>query len=308
MADNGLPRSLTENWRFFVNTQLWPRSTRFDPPGWLQNFTAEEMPFAVRLLEGFTYFSAELVEAMFLGAFKNVSQLVVQNKENYFSASTQWSRFIDSLVVVRVEGRRSSEADSGYIFTRLARDVLGIDESQILSPAQALERLRQSPKGNVVFVDDFVGSGEQFEDTWGKVHELSGYSHASFKSTVLAIGSNTVGFYYCPLIATETGRNLIRNVCPLVRIFPAHVLPESYSALSPQSVIWREDMRESGPQFIQRVSDRAGIPDLDGGEGCWRGYRKLGLALAFSHGWPDAILPIFTLDDGRWKPLLKAAA
>ena len=308
MADNGLPRSLTENWRFFVNTQLWPRSTRFDPQGWLQNFTAEEMPFAVRLLEGFTYFSAELVEAMFLGAFQNVSQLVVPNKENYFSASSQWSRFIDSLVVVRVEGRRSSDADSGYIFTRYARDVLGIDESQILSPSQALERLRQSPKGNVVFVDDFVGSGEQFEDTWVKVHELSGYSYASFQSTVAAIGSNTVGFYYCPLIATETGRNHIRSVCPLVRIFPAHVLLESYSALSPQSVIWRQDMRESGPQFIQRVSDRAGIPDLDGGEGCWRGYRKLGLALAFSHGWPDAILPIFTLDDGKWKPLLKAAA
>jgi len=152
LADDGLPRSLTENWEFFVSVQLWPRSTRFDQHGWLQNFTAEEMPFAIRLLEGFTFFSAEVAEAMFRGAFQNISQLVVQNKENYFSASAQWANFVDSLIIVRVEGHRSSDADSGYIFTRHARDLLGIDEHQILSPPQALERLRQAPKGNVVFV------------------------------------------------------------------------------------------------------------------------------------------------------------
>lgn len=301
-----LPPSAMENWKFLVTSQLWPRGARFDLKGWLENFDPEDVKYAVRLLEGFTFFSAELVEALFHGAFQNISQLVIQNKENYFSASAQWNQFVDSAIVVRVEGRHSSDADSGFIFTRLARDTLGIAEEQILSPAKALERLRKSPRGNVVFVDDFVGSGEQFETTWNKIHQLRDMVHLSFKSLVSTIGSGSVGFYYCPLVCTDAGRSHITKVCPLVRVVPAHVLPETYSALSAESVIWRADMRTDGPEFVRRASEKAGIPDRDGQEGCWRGYRKLGLALAFSHGWPDAILPIFTHEANGWKPLLKA--
>jgi hypothetical protein len=301
-----LPTSATENWKFFVSSQLWPRGARFDVTGWLENFQAEELKFATRLLEGFTFFSTEIVEALFRGAFQNISQLVIDNKDNYFSASAQWNQFVDSAIVVRVEGRHSSDADSGFIFTRLARDTLGIAEDQILSPAKALERLRKMPRGNVVFVDDFVGSGEQFENTWNKIHQLSDMAHASFRSVVSTIGAGAVGFYYCPLVCTDKGRKHITSACPLVRLVPAHVLPESYSALSSGSVIWRDDMRIDGPEFVRTASEKAGIPDRDGEEGCWRGYKKLGLALAFSHGWPDAILPIFTHEANGWKPLLKA--
>ena len=33
-----LPPTVAENWKFFVNAQLWPRAARFDPKGWLENF------------------------------------------------------------------------------------------------------------------------------------------------------------------------------------------------------------------------------------------------------------------------------
>lgn len=158
-----LPPTVAENWKFFVNAQLWPRAARFDPRGWLENFNAGDQKYAIRLLEGFTYFSGELVEALFRSAFQNLSQLVVQNKDNYFSASAQWTQFVESAILVRVEGNHSSEADSAFIFTRMAREIVGIQEEQILSPAKALERLRATPRGNVIFVDDFVGTGEQFE-------------------------------------------------------------------------------------------------------------------------------------------------
>ena len=300
-----LPPTVAENWKFFVNAQLWPRATRFDPKGWLENFDARDQKFAIRLLEGFTYFSSELVEALFRGAFQNLSQLVVQNKDNYFSASAQWTQFVESAIVVRVEDHHSSDADSGFIFTRMARDIVGVYEEQILPPAKALERLRATPRGNVIFVDDFVGSGEQFENTWTKTHRLSNHAVASFKSLVATIGSHSVGFYYCPLICTEIGRQHISGACPLVKVVPAHILPDTYSALSGNSVIWRDDMKIDGPDFVERASAKAGIPLRDGQEGCWKGYRKLGLALAFAHGWPDATLPIFTHQANGWKPLLK---
>ncbi|MGW8305317.1 MAG: phosphoribosyltransferase-like protein [Achromobacter pulmonis] len=300
-----LPPTVAENWKFFVNAQLWPRAAKFDPKGWLENFEKGDQKYAIRLLEGFTYFSSELVEALFCGAFQNLSQFVVQNKDNYFSASTQWNQFVESALVVRVEGHHSSDADSGFIFTRIARDIIGVQEEQILPPAKALERLREAPRGNVIFVDDFVGSGEQFENTWTKIHQLSDFATGSFKSLVATIGSHSVGFYYCPLICTEIGRKHISGACPLVKVVPAHILPDTYSALSDNSVIWRDDMRVTGPEFVERASNKARIPFRDGQEGCWKGYRKLGLALAFAHGWPDAILPIFTHQENGWKPLLK---
>lgn len=300
-----LPPTVAENWKFFVSAQLWPRATRFDPKGWLENFDASDQKYAIRLLEGFTYFTDELVGALFQGAFQNLSQLVVQNKDNYFSASSQWTQFLESAIVVRAEGNYSSDADSGFIFTRLARDKLGVQEEQLLSPAKALDQLKATPRGNVIFVDDFVGSGEQFENTWRKIHQLSDLGAASFKSLVATIGSGAVGFYYCPLICTDVGRDYIARKCPLVKLVPAHALPETYSALSSSSVIWREDMKVEGPLFVERASVKAGIPFRDGQEGCWMGYRKLGLALAFEHGWPDAVLPIFTHQKNGWKPLLK---
>jgi len=300
-----LPPTVAENWRFFVNAQLWPRAARFDPKGWLENFDATDQKYAIRLLEGFTYFADDLVAALFRSAFQNLSQLVVQNKDNYFAASSQWTQFLESAIVVRVEGHNSSDADSGFIFTRMARDRLGVQEGQLLSPAKALEHLRAKPRGNVIFVDDFVGSGEQFEHTWRKVHQLPNFAYVSFKSLVNTIGSGSVGFYYCPLICTEIGRDHIAATCPLVKVVPAHVLPETYSALSSKSVIWRDDMQSDGPLFVERASAKAGIPYREGQEGCWTGYRRLGLALAFEHGWPDAVLPIFTHQENGWKPLLK---
>ena len=300
-----LPPTVAENWKFFVNAQLWPRAAKFDPKGWLENFDAADQKYAIRLLEGFTYFADELVGSLFQAAFQNLSQLVVQNKDNYFSASTQWTQFLDSAIVVRAEGNYSSDADSGFIFTRLARNKLGVQEEQLLSPAKALDQLKATPRGNVIFVDDFVGTGEQFENTWKKIHPLSDMGAASFKSLVATIGAGAVGFYYCPLICTDVGRDYIARNCPLVKLVPAHALPDTYSALSSSSVIWRDDMKVEGPSFVKRASVKAGIPFRDGQEGCWMGYRKLGLALAFEHGWPDAVLPIFSHQQNGWKPLLR---
>lgn len=296
-----------EVWKYFVRVRLWPRQTQFDPKGWMSNFDDAERPFAARLLEGFTFFSNELVAATFRSVFKNLSQVVLRNRSNYLAAANEWAAFVDSVIVVRVAGQIASEADSGYIFTRLSRDVLGIAEGRLMSPQAALESLRKQPHQSIVFVDDFVGTGEQFVGMWERVHELSN-AWASFKSLALTSGAGSISFYYVPLICAERGRGYIAEKCPQVKLLPAHVLAPSYSALATDSVIWRDDMAATGPKFIEKVSERAGLRDLDGNEGCWRGYRRLGLALAFEHGVPDATLPIFTVANDNWKPLIKSAA
>lgn len=295
-----------EIWKYFVKVGLWPRQTRFDPRGWMSNFTGDELPLASRLLEGFTFFSNELVAAMFRAAFKNISQVAIKSRSNYLAAVNDWENFVDSVIVVRVAGQVTSEADSGYIFTRLARDLLNIPEVRLLPPQAALETLRRNPRRNVVFVDDFVGSGEQFVEMWKRIHQISD-CWTSFNALALASGAEGIGFYYIPLVCADKGRRHIAENCPQVKLLPSHALAPSYSALAPDSVIWREDMADAGPLFVEKISARAGVRDLDGAEGCWRGYHKLGLALAFDHGVPDATLPIFTVSRDDWKPLVKSA-
>lgn len=292
-----------ERWKYFVDVQLWPKRANFDPVGWIGNFKPDEIRYALRLLEGFTYFSQELVPQMFRSAFLNLSQIVLTQKTDLESAKTTWSQFISSLIVVRVTGEEPNDSDSGFTFTRYARDYLNIPQEHILSPEQAIKRFLFSLQGNVVFVDDFVGSGNQFIDTWERQYEIGSEAH-SFKDIQVAAHGD-VRFYYCPVICTELGRQNINKSCPSVKILPAHFYGEAQSALSPSSSIWRDDMRTEGPEFVEEASRRGGIPDLDGAVGCWRGFHKLGLSLAFAHGWPDATLPLFYFTENNWKPLLR---
>jgi len=295
-----------DTWRYFVEVGLWPKRAKFDPASWLENFKPDEVALALRLLQGFTYFSGELVQQMFRSAFMNVSQIVVSQKGNYLSAKSEWSRFLANARIVRVTGETPSDADSGYIFSRLARDVLGIPEGQIQGPYQALRDILQNPDGNVVFVDDFVGSGNQFIETWERPQPL-GSSQNSF-ATIASATRGRIGFYYCPVICTDMGRQAIKAACPEVEVVPAHLIDSRHSVLSSDSVIWREDMRHEGPEFVRNTSARAGIADLQGKVGCWTGFQGLGLALAFEHNWPDATIPLFYWNQNDWKPLLKKGA
>jgi len=287
-----------------VATGLWPKKANFDPAAWMSNFNISERPLAQRLLEGFTFFSDELVKQMFRSAFLNLSSLIVSHKDGYESARREWSTFVDSMIVVRVTGEIPSDADSGFAFSRHARDILMLPEERIASPSSALNYLVAGGTGNVLFVDDFVGSGNQFCDTWERIYATSS-GEISFKG-LSSQSSCNASFFYCPVICTELGRENIHDRCgSVVRIVPAHFYGSRQSALSADSSIWRDDMRTEGPDFVRHASERAGIPDLDGKEGCWRGFYKLGLALAFSHGYPDATLPLFYTDANGWKPLLR---
>jgi hypothetical protein len=291
-------------WKYFVDVRIWPLRAKFDPAGWMSNFTDSELPLARRLLEGFTFYSADLVEQMFRSAFANLSQHAISTRTDFAIAKSQWSGFLAEAIVVRVTGEQPHDADSGFMFSRMTRDVIGLPESQILSAEKAITTLQGRGWGNLIFVDDFVGSGNQFVKTWKREYNISG-SRISFESLLKRVPA--ISTYYVPILCTEYGRTEIRRSCPDVQIVPAHFLPAEYSALSPKSLIWREDMETTGPAFIETASKRAGIPDLNGQVGCWRGFHKLGLAVALSHGYPDATLPIFYWEKNGWKPLIRRA-
>lgn len=283
---------------YFRDVGLWPRTEVLDPQGWLSNFTEEEMPLAIHLLNAFQFFSEDLTDSLFVAAFQGLSTEV--SRRGRSAGRAAWSSLVDRAIVTPVEGERPNPTDSGYAFARRARRLLDIPEARILRPAQALGQLI-SAATPIIFVDDFVGSGNQFIETWARPygHDVAAQA-VSFKSVAQIRGGD---FYYCPLICTEYGAERIRATCPEVHLMPAYVISARDGALHAESRLWPRELLPLARQFIESASQRAGIPPA--GTSGWQGFHALGLALGFAHSVPDATLPLFYWEAQGWRPLIR---
>jgi hypothetical protein len=288
-----------ERCRYFTRVGLWPTiAGGVDPEAWLDNFDADEEPFAVYLLNAFLYFADHVMDRVFVHAFQALSRPVMRFAQHATHAQ-EWADFVDTCVVTAVRGERPAPTDSGSLFVRRARGLLGIPKGRILEQADAIAAVRAGRASKVVFVDDFVGTGNQLIDTFGRAYEIGG-EKLSFKSLADA-GIGT--YYYCPIAATARGTERIRRDVPQLQISAGHILPDRYSALHPESLIWPEHLRGGSREFIYKASVRAGIPDAASKTEHWEGFGQLGLALGFAHGTPDATLPIIWWAENGWTPL-----
>src|SRR6185295_8963657 len=222
--------------RYFVETHLWPLETKLDPNAWLSNFLEEEEPHALHLLNHFFYFSKPLVERLFVASITGLSSRVLSSKNAYVRARSEWRDFISSAYFVRVTGERPSDADSGFLFSRMARQELGILEAHIAGHEELLSYLLLDPDLPVIFVDDFVGSGAQFITMWYRNYPLPDGRVVSFEAHTK--NTRRPALYYCPLICTSHGLGNITTNCRNVNVCPAHVVDDRYNALSAQSILW----------------------------------------------------------------------
>lgn len=284
---------------YFVDVQLWPIHSLIDPDMWLSNFKPEEMDHAVQLLYSFMYYSEPLIDEMFVASFQGLSREIMSRSPSLLNVRAAWRAFVDSVIVTRVTGEIPSDTDSAYTFARKARQLLGIPEERILSPQEVLLQLYNHGPQPVVFVDDFVGSGDQFITTWERPVSLPNAVTVSFKKLASRRGSQ---FFYCPTLCTQSGYERLERECPGVTLSPAHIISNRYSAFAPDSLIWPPELLPTASDFIQEASIRAGVHGIS-----WRGYNDLGLVVAFLRSVPDATLPIIYWNENGWKPLIQRA-
>ena len=170
-------------------------------------------------------------------------------------------------------------------------------ELHIMSHEKVFTRIQGGFNRAIVFVDDFVGSGDQFISTWNRIPSNQ---YESFRT--LATGSQAK-FYYCPAFCTQPGLDSIKSNCPEVSVNPGVLIPDNYGALAPDSIVWPSQLRSTAENFLHSASTRAGIP-----ENLWRGYASLGLTIAFEDSVPDATLPIIYWEKNGWHPLMRRTA
>ncbi len=285
---------------YYTKVGLWPLPlSGVDPRGWLENFRAHEERHAVYLLNAFLYFADFVIDRVFVAACHGLSHRAIQQQTEGADEVACWNAFLEGLIVTAVRGERPAPTDSGPLFTRRARHRVGIDKTRILDQRDAIAHTARTG-GDVLFVDDFVGTGNQFVDTFRRTFEIGnrGFSFASLYSA--GVGR----YFYCPVVATMRGMERITTEFPNVVINPGHALSARYSVLHPDSLIWPDDLKDTAAEFLYGASMRAGIPDDPASVNHWEGFGRQGLALAFAHGTPDATLPLLWWDrDELWTPL-----
>lgn len=297
---------LNEKCSDFAKFQIWPLRSRLDARAWLGNFENQDLPLARHLLNAFTYFSDDLTRQLFLAGLQGISALPSWRAKRSANIFAEWSGFLNRLSLTYVTGEVPSPADSGHLFIRKARDHAGITEKQIFSPFEALRRIVvDDDRSPLVFVDDFVGSGDQFTDTWEREYDFNG-KVTSLRDTTsdLERSGTPLEVFYAMAVCTEYGLDNIRRHCPGVEVSAGNVLDERYSVFHSESLVWPGKLVVEGQAMIRRISLSLGLPNDDSEWGLF-GYHALGLAIGFAHKTPDATIPLFRYRSENWRPLVK---
>lgn len=289
-----------EKMRFYREMQLLPSAKGFDFENWLENFnTPEDKEIAAQILNNFIYIPDEVIDQMLRTAVGRCGY--------YFSKlDSTWTHnsFKDNCWYSFVQGENTDDAtDSGFIFTRKLREQLNIPDDRILKYDSLFKKLEDNAAvpQNVILVDDFVGSGAQTDKAWND-HKFGAFN--------LTLNELEQSFHhrivYAPLVVNEMGLSRIQRRCPNLHLEYIHKLGLEYSLLNVNGHCWDGDHVKYGKflNLLSRVAAQENIPNRGGDHvNDILGFGRQCLAIAFSHGIPDACSAFFYWETATWKPL-----
>lgn len=282
----------------FSACSMWSREPHVRPRAWLNNFEEHERPIAAVLLDHFVFFGSEATNYMLASTLRRLTAFVRE-----YRGEENLKRFTRDAVFTPVLSETPNPTDSGGLFCRKVRQVLGIPDTRFVSLEQAYESAANEVP--VIFVDDFIGSGDQMESTWDRkispgrsFRELASNSHLD--ATYLA------------LVGTESGCIRLSRDCPELRLVVAHILDQSHSIFGIPSNPLRpdlDDLPNRVDQLLDKYQSQLHLPAYFSTTREKKyGYSDLGLLLAFEHSVPDATVPlIWASGSNDWTPLARRA-
>lgn len=290
------PEAVLDAKEFLASLGAWPPiPAEANPRKWLDGFDNHHQPHALAILDSLIYISTKQVRKMFESGIHTLSGEVSSTAETYQEKKHAWNAFLHNAIFSMPTGEKPSPADSGFAFMRMARDVLNVGEDRLAFPNDLRDRLAvAAPESPLIFIDDFVGSGEQFTETWTR-QMWDEYP----RSVEELVSQSQTPVYYVPLVATQFAVDRLINEAPNVHLRPSHVLAEEYSILHPKSVMLPEELRAGARDFLEEASANAGIVN-----DYILGFYDLALGFAFEESIPDASVALYWSKEGSWHPLI----
>ena len=275
---------------------LWPAEPQLRPRAWLENFEESDQHIAAFLLDKFTFYNKRLTDALLVSSYNSIGDGTIKGPSAPDSAVLMNS--LKSAIFTPVKGEKPNPTDSGYVLCRKARQLLKVDEAFVLDTPEALSHAYGG--GTVIFIDDFVGSGDQFISTWRKPDNRGrSFDFAQRDAGFVAI--------YITLVSTDFGLENIHKAAPTVAVCTTHVLEKRstiYGVLAEYP-----NMRFPVMRFLKKYTPRLRPSELyiaNNPKYLVRGYKIRGLMFGFEHSIPDATLPIFWAPGvNDWEPLIE---
>lgn len=271
---------------------LWAREPKIRPRAWIANFELEDREIAALLLDNFIYYNAEHTDALLLSAYNSIASIDICKDSDAIK------ELINNSVFTIVTGENPNDSDSGYHFIRRLRQLFSIPESKIVSFSGALEHADVG--GTVIFVDDFLGSGEQFIKTWDRnsPNDIKTFNTISKRNGFKSI--------YINLVAVQKGLDNLKKHCPNLYVITAHILNDNSTI---KGISQQRGITQLGLEmFLSKYSSRL-TPVEDhiskNTDFLMKGFHEIGSLIGFDHGVPDATLPIFWSSGTEgWVPLI----
>lgn len=303
MRGDAYVNSVLERCDLLRRAGLWPSESHLRPREWLHNFDEADRTVAASLLENFQFYNQRMTDRLLLASYYGLADEGVRAK--LIPTHSELDRVLQTAVFCPVEGENPNVTDSGNVMCRKARQLLGIPADRIRPTAAALDAaIAGAP---VIFVDDFIGSGDQFIKTWTRAYRTD--SPTSFAETKAI--SPFVAIYVA-MVATEDGIQTIRLKAPDVVLSVAHSLgaDATLHGLRSGPAHPIHDLQQAQGLFLDKYA-----PSLSPQEHYMQStrYKRLGfkskaLLFAFEHCVPDATLPIFwSPGPSSWRPLVERA-
>ena len=134
-----------------VKSGLWDDHEKLRVRGWLNNFDESDKYIAAKLLDRFIYYSNRHTDSLLKAAYNSIG---AEHDKSLCS-------MLESVIFTPITGEVPNPTDSGHLICRKVRQLFNIPEEQIVNQADAIEYAKMGK--TIIFLDDFVGSGQQFE-------------------------------------------------------------------------------------------------------------------------------------------------
>ena len=286
---------ISERCASLIDVGIWEGITRTQLAAWLTNFeTDAEKYFAACVLDTLIFRSEAQTNALLQQWFQRTLPFAARHLGLSGANEPDWTFALrkggaDPRVrLVPVVREDDPPTKSAHHVLRLMKRNFQVDENWI-SYARHLSSGLPPGLEAIIFVDDFLATGDQF--------------HEFFETESLPLLANHVKMAYLPLVGYVDGINKLGSQYSGLIVRSVEVLNASNRLFHTECECFSDgsNTASDAADFYYDLIARRGI-SLAGNER--RGHGGLELAYSFAHASPDNCLPILWWDQApSWKPL-----
>ncbi len=221
-------QQILKKYIFLIQKDLFIRGTDgvFQVKSWLNNFSdnPKEKLIALYVLENILYRNSEMMKSA-------MKRLLVKDIKNYYKdiysesySVFQWLEALKRPEPLKIKFYGVDKNVMSQSSSVLLRKLTSMVNNNHI--CENIEGVRKAIENNdlVVFIDDFIGSGEQFNNFFeNTITKLSTYS-------------NSKKILYCPLLAMIDGMVSINTKFPNVSIHSAEIIDSSHAIFSQENI------------------------------------------------------------------------